>query len=78
MGNIMSSYNCIICAEEFGCEELHGIASKISESKFKICQACIDRSDPTEDYKQVRNIVASYNVKSYFNQASEILKSRKS
>lgn len=55
------NYNCIICAEEFNPDELHSVTlSKINLTNFKVCQACLDKSNPNEDYKEVRNIVNSY------------------
>jgi len=53
--------NCIVCAKEFDCADLQNIAlSKINVTCFKICQACLDSSDPIDDYNQVRNIINSY------------------
>ncbi len=58
---IKSSYNCIVCACEFDADDLiKSSASKVNSSKFKICQNCIDKSDPADDYKQAREIVNSY------------------
>lgn len=55
------SCNCIICAQEFDASELQSSAlSKINITSFKICQACLDNSDPAQDYQQVREIVNSY------------------
>lgn len=76
------SYNCIVCAQEFNDEELKSVVlSNINESKFKICQACLDMSDPADDYHQARNIVNSYlkitEAKNYFKEAKSILKSIK-
>lgn len=60
MTKILSD-NCIVCAEEFSLDELKSIAlSTINVTKFKICNHCLDRSDPNDDYRQVRNIVNSY------------------
>lgn len=58
---VKSSYNCIVCASEFELGDLRKVSvSKINSTKFKICQSCIDKSDPADDYKQARNIVQSY------------------
>ena len=70
--------NCIVCAKEFDPEELQSIAlSKINVTRFKICQACLDYSDPAEDYRQARDIITSYlwssEAKDLFKEASEIL-----
>jgi len=55
------SHNCIVCADEFNSSELHSEAlSKINSTKFKVCANCLGKSDPAEDYKQVRDIVRSY------------------
>lgn len=75
---IIKNCNCIVCANEFDPEELQGIAlSKINVTRFKICQACLDQSDSTDDYRQVRDIVTSYlwfsEAKSSFKEASSIL-----
>ena len=72
------SCNCIVCAEEFNTDELQGVAlSKINATNFKVCQACLDQSDPADDYRQVRDIVESYlsfsKAKSLFREASDIL-----
>jgi polyferredoxin len=76
-----SSCNCIICANEFNAGDIHSAAlDKINITNFKVCQACLDASDPTEDYRQVRNIVYEYlkfaQVKSLFMEAKGILDSR--
>jgi hypothetical protein len=56
------SCNCIICAKEFDIEELHSVAlSQINITNFKVCEGCFNICDPDEDYRQVRNIVDSYN-----------------
>ena len=56
-----TSCNCIICSKEFDATELHSLALyKINTTNFKVCQACLDISDPEGDYKQVREIVDSY------------------
>jgi hypothetical protein len=53
--------NCIICAKEFNPEELHSIAlSKVNITNFKVCESCLNYSDPAEDYRQVRDIIYSY------------------
>lgn len=64
--------NCQICAEELNCDELQSLAlSKINTTRFKICQDCLDKSDPTEDYRQVREIISSY---LWFSEAKGLLK----
>lgn len=73
--------NCIICAGEFNYDELHSLAlSKLNASKFKICQACLDKSDPTEDYAEARNIINSYlkfaEAKLLFAEVREMLKEK--
>lgn len=74
----VSSCNCIVCAQEFNPDELQSVAlSKINVTRFKICQACLDMSDPAEDYRQVRDIVGSYlwfaETRSLFKEASDIV-----
>ena len=76
------SCNCIVCANEFDPEELQSAAlSKINVTNFKVCQACLDSSDPAEDYRQVRDIVNSYlkfaEAKNLFGEVKDILESRK-
>jgi hypothetical protein len=70
--------NCIVCSQEFNVEELQSIAlSKINVTRFKVCQACLDKCDPSEDYRQVREIVSSYlwfaEAKGLFKETSSIL-----
>lgn len=73
-----ASCNCIICAKEFNPEDASSVAlAKINITNFKVCQACLDFSDPSEDYRQVRDIVYDYlkfsQAKSLFKEAQEIL-----
>jgi hypothetical protein len=80
MSNV--SYNCIICANEFSSDELYSLAlSKINVTHFKICQDCLDKSDPVDDFRQARDIVNSYiklaEIKSIFSDVQEILDSIK-
>jgi hypothetical protein len=70
--------NCIICAGEFNPEELRSVAlSKINRTRFKICQACLDMSDPAEDYRQARDVVNSYlwfaEARTLFKEASDLV-----
>lgn len=69
--------NCIVCSEEFNSEELHSVAlSKINITRFKICQGCLDASDPAEDYRQAKEIVDSYLLfaaRNQFQEANDIL-----
>ena len=56
-----SSCNCIVCAKEFSPEETNSIVmSKINYTQFKICEACINMSDPADDYAEAYSIVNSY------------------
>ncbi len=78
--NQQASYNCIVCADEFdeGSDELHSVAAtKLNTSKFKICEACLDKSDPSDDYREARNIINSYlkisEAKIFFSEVKEIL-----
>jgi hypothetical protein len=53
--------NCIICAEEFNPDDLHNVTlSSINVTKFKICQNCLDDSDPENDYSQVKDMLSNY------------------
>jgi hypothetical protein len=74
----VNACNCIICAREFNPEELQSVAlSKINVTRFKICQACLDMSDPAEDYRQARDIVGSYlwfaEARTMFKEASDLV-----
>ncbi len=76
------SCNCIICANEFDPNELQNTAlSRVNITNFKVCQGCFDKSDPAEDYRQVRDIVYSYlhfaQAKRQFDEAQDILDTRK-
>jgi hypothetical protein len=76
------SCNCIVCAQEFDPDELHSVAlSKINSTTFKVCRACFDSSDPTEDYREVRSVVDMYlkftEAKGLFGEAQNILDSLK-
>jgi len=78
MTQIVSACNCIVCAKEFNSDELQSVAlSKINVTRFKICQACLDATDPAEDYRQVREIISSYlwfaEAKGLYKEASDIL-----
>lgn len=72
------SCNCIVCAQEFDSDELQSVAlSKINVTRFKICQSCLDMSNPEDDYREAREIVNSYikfsEAKHLFAEASDIL-----
>jgi hypothetical protein len=76
------SCNCTICAQEFNSEELQSVALlEINVTNFKICQACLDSSNPADDYREVREIVNSYlkfaEAHSLFNEVQDILNSNK-
>jgi len=78
----ISACNCIVCAQEFNPDELQSVAlSKINATRFKICQGCLDQCDPSEDYRQAREIVTSYlwfaEAKGLFKAASDILEDLK-
>jgi hypothetical protein len=74
----VSACNCIVCAQEFNSDELQSVAlSKINVTRFKICQACLEQSNPAEDYREARDLVSSYlwfaETKGIFKEASDIL-----
>jgi hypothetical protein len=76
------SCNCIVCAQEFDPDELQNVAlSKINITAFKVCEACLNSSDPVDDYREVKNIVNSYlkfaQAKHLLEEVSDILESRK-
>ena len=76
------SCNCIVCAQEFDPQDLQSVAlSKINTTNFKVCQACLDSSDPAEDYREVREVVSSYlkfaEARTLFSEVQSILDSRK-
>jgi hypothetical protein len=76
----LESCNCIVCAQEFNVEEMQSISS-VNSTNFMICQACLDKSDPAEDYRQARSIVniflKSSEAKHLFQEAKDILDSLK-
>lgn len=56
-----ASDNCMICAEEFDSKELHSVAlSTVNVTKFKICTACLQKTDPADDYSEVRQLVDNF------------------
>jgi len=76
------SCNCIVCAQEFDPDELQSVAlSSVNVTRFKICQACLEMSDPADDYREARRIVNSYlnftEAKHLFGEVKDILDSRK-
>lgn len=73
-----SSCNCIICAQEFNTNELISVvSSRVNTTRFKICQSCLDKSDPADDYRQARVIVNSYlklaEVQTLFGEVKKII-----
>lgn len=56
-----ASDNCMICAEEFDEADLHAVAlSTINVTKFKICSGCLKKTNPKDDYSEVRELVDTY------------------
>ncbi len=73
--------NCIICAQEFDSDDVvSGDLLKINATNFKICQKCLDHSDPTNDYLQAKSLISSYlkfsEAKHCFSEASDLINSR--
>ena len=55
---LTSNDNCGICAQENSSEELIPVAlSAVNITKFKICKECLAKSNPKDDYAEVRNVV---------------------
>jgi len=54
----LNSDNCMVCGEEFSSEELSSLVA--SASYLKICHSCLGRSDPSDDYAEVKSIISSY------------------
>lgn len=50
--------NCMVCGQEFSFDELSSLVA--SASYLKICHSCLSKSDPADDYAQVRNIISGY------------------
>lgn len=78
----MSSFNCLVCAGEFDQSESKSVVfSNLNTTNFKICQSCLDASDPTNDYREARNIIASYTnfsvTKAFYKEAKKIIKNIK-
>lgn len=76
-----ASCNCIVCAEEYSYDELQTMTlASINNTRFKICQKCLDMSNPAEDYKEAREIINAYfklsDAKNLFKEAKSILDSR--
>jgi uncharacterized protein YpuA (DUF1002 family) len=74
--------NCIVCADEFNPDELQNVVlSKINFTNFKICQNCLEMSDPADDYKQAKDIINQYlstaEAKNCFSEVKDILLSIK-
>lgn len=66
-----SSCNCVVCALEFNPNESKNIhLAKINITKFKICESCLEISDPSDDFNEVRQIVKKYS--GYSKQSSSI------
>jgi hypothetical protein len=57
----MSSCNCLICAHEYLDSDMKNISLPNIQTKFKICEACLNSSDPSEDFNEVKKILSSYN-----------------
>ena len=55
-----SSYNCMICAHECDNTSQSIKISTIILDRFKICDTCLNLSDPADDYQQVKNILDAY------------------
>jgi hypothetical protein len=77
------SCNCIVCAQEFNPDDLHNVAlSSINTTNFKICESCLNKSDPSYDYQEARMIVKSYldfcEIRKSYSEAKSIIKSIKS
>lgn len=81
--NETKSCNCVVCAEEFLPADSDNIVlSRINTTNFKICEACINKCDPAEDYREAKEIINSYlrssnNPSLLFKDALEILSSVK-
>ena len=62
MGNLeIETCNCIVCAQEFCPSEMTNVVlCSINCTQFKICQKCLEHSDPQEDFAQVKNIINNY------------------
>jgi hypothetical protein len=57
----LSSDNCMICAQEFDDADLHAVAlSTINVTRFKICTSCLKKTDPANDYSEVRELVDNF------------------
>jgi hypothetical protein len=75
MTNITNS-NCIVCAQEFAINELKSLASSIvNNPHFKICESCLDLSDPKNDFEEAKKIVEAF---SDFNYTKSLFKEVKS
>ena len=76
-----SCCNCIICGEEFEPNEIKSEAlSEINRTSFKICNSCLESSNPEDDYREAKSIVNAYIkfIEAYqlLSEAKDILKSK--
>lgn len=53
----LNSDNCMVCGEEYSIEELRSLISACSS---KVCQACLDLSDPANDYAQAKRMIYNH------------------
>jgi hypothetical protein len=54
----LDSGNCMVCSEEFEAKDLTEIL--LTANDFRICSGCLSRTDPANDYEQVKNIITGY------------------
>ncbi len=78
MDHNIKNHNCIICADEFSPDTIENLSLiKINSTNFKICLKCLNNSDPSNDFEQVKKIISSYedllNIYSLFKEAKDIL-----
>lgn len=52
------SDNCIVCGEEFGIKDLNALIT--NANFFKVCSICLSKSDPVQDYLEVKKIIFGY------------------
>lgn len=53
----MENCNCIVCAFEYNPKDMEQL--KLSSNSFLyICKNCLSKSDPSNDYKEVKSMLS--------------------
>ncbi len=60
--------NCFICAKEVTSSP-DSVAFSINN--VKICQGCMEHSNPAEDFQEVKNVIATFSFRSVFDELQD-------